>query len=493
MIAARVCALAPALALFALGCGLDPLAQPSPCADGQRLPSGVCCPAWTTAAASSAGCVERAFSLPAAGDAVGEPGAREISVAVDSAGRGVAAWTQVDASGARLVVAEEQAGGGFALREPAAALPGRTESADLITGPDGTAAVAWKQWVDGGGVVFASERDASGAWADPPDLGARFSFPPTAYEPRLATRASGETVLVWNQWMSTGYGVAVARRPSAGAPWELPSEADDVLSPHIFFSNAPQIAVNERGDALIVWYQATSGPLMARASERFGPDGEFSRPAAEDFLSAPGAPVDSHVTANPMPALGPRGEAAVVWTQEDGAGAVPVYIATRDPEGRWTRPRDLSDSFSRALGIARCPQIAFGGAGELYVTWYQDDGEGNRVYGARRGSSGAWIEGGRSPILVSSEGAQGITPVLAVSASGAAVLVWSERAGEAWRVSARRTGPGEPWGPVEVLSPEGAGDAGNPAVAVERASGRTMVAWAQGEPLNARVLAAFVE
>src|SRR4051812_38671537 len=99
---------------------------------------------------------------------------------------------------------------------------------------------------------------------------------------------------------------------------------------------------------------------MVYASERATADGEFSRPGKDDFLSAAGAPVDSHPVANPRPALSESGEAAVVWTQEDGKGNTPVFLATRSNQGVWTRPIGLDDSFSPAVGTARCAQLAFG-------------------------------------------------------------------------------------------------------------------------------------
>jgi hypothetical protein len=261
----------------------------------------------------------------------------------------------------------------------------------------------------------------------------------------------------------------------------------------LFFSNAPQIAVNGRGDAVVTWYQSTGGPLLARASERFGEDGSFSRPGPDDVLSPPGAPVDSHPIANPIPAVGPSGEVAVVWTQENGAGSIPVYLATRSPEGAWQKPASLADSFSPPAGIARCAQPAFGPGGELYVVWYQDQGDGDRVYAARRSPSGAWIEAGTSPAMLSTAGAVGLTPALAVGPGGAALVAWTEKSGDRFRLAVRRTGAGEAWGPIEILSADSGGDVTTPAAVVAGPSDRALVAWAQGDLTSAPVFFAAIE
>jgi len=487
----RLFALVGAVAL-SLGCALEPLPAGPSCSEARRLPSGLCCPAWSTASAGGS-CEPRSISLPAPSDAVGEGSvARVIELAIDASGKGIAAWQRVEGLTSRAAVAEEQPAG-WILRTPSNALPGGGTMLDVTAGPDGSAIVAWKQTEGESGMIFTSERSPAGAWSDPADLAARVSFLPTAYEPRFAARSSGETLLVWNQRTSTGYGVALARRASIDAAWELPEGADDVLSPPLFFSNGPQIAVNERGDAVVTWYQSTGGPLMVRASERFGEGGSFSRPGPDDILSPPGAPVDSHPIANPIPAVGPSGEAVIAWTQENGEGAIPVYLATRSPEGVWTKPASLSDSFSAPAGIARCPQVAFGPAGELYVVWYQDQGDGDRVYAARRAPSGEWIEGGQSPGILSTAGALALTPALAVGRAGEAIVVWTERAGDRFRAAARRTGEGEAWGPLEVLSQDTGGDVTSPAAVLGGPSGRTLVAWAQGDLTSAPVFFATIE
>lgn len=484
------------LAVIALasGCALDPLPPNSQetCSEARRLPSGLCCPAWSRANTGGS-CEARDFTLPTLNDAVGDPGvARVIELAIDASGRGIAAWQHVSDLNPRAVVAEETPSGAWTLRSPGNALPGGGTMLDVIAGPDGSAVVAWKQTEGESGMIFKSERSADGIWTDPGDVSARVSYMPTAYEPRFAARNSGETLFVWNQRTSTGYGVALARRPSSDAPWELPDEGD-VLSPPLFFSNGPQIAVNERGDAVVTWYQSTGGPLMVRASERFGEAGSFSRPAPDDIISPPGAPVDSHPIANPIPAVGPSGEAVIAWTQENGAGAIPVYLAARSPEGVWTKPAGLDDSFSVPAGIARCAQPAFGPSGELYVVWYQDQGDGDRVYAARRSPSGEWLETGRNPAVLSSAGEIGITPALAVGPGGAALVAWTERSGDRYRVAARRTGMGEAWGSIEMLSPLEGGDATSPAAVIAGPSDRALIAWVQGDILSAPVYFATIE
>ena len=437
--------------------------------------------------------MERRWELPGAEAGLGEAGARSLAVSIDGSGRPAAAWIDGGVGSSRVVVAEAAPGAesGYSLHFPAAALPGEPVQPDVALGPDGAAVAIWKQQLLGGEArVFVAEREGGGAWKDPGAVEESFSFLPTAFEPKARFFPNGERMVVWNQWMSTGYGVQVATKAAGGA-WERPEEADDIVSQPSFFTNAPQIAVNERGDGLISWYQSLGSSLLAWESERFGYKGEFSRPGPEDYLSAPETPVDSHPFANPRPALSRAGDAVVVWTQEDGAGSVPVYIATRTPGGVWEKPASAGDALSTRPGYARCPQPAFTPSGDLFVVWYQDTGEGNRVVAAHRTADGEWVEPGEAPTLLSTPGVEANSPALAAGAEGSVLAVWSEKREDGWVIAARRRGEsGTGWGAIEVLSVANGGAAVQPAAVIGGAGDGVVVGWIQGVGQGDRVFLA---
>lgn len=455
------------VAIGVSGCTLSPLPA------GQERGCG----AWEVA--RNGVCAKREWQLPQAEDGLGSGDVRGVSVAMGEDGTPLGGWVEtIDAKG-RMAVAE-WAEYEVSVHYPGAALGGSTVQGDIAVGDGGEAVVAWKNQFSGETArVFVSERGPDG-WTDPEAEEDAFSFLPTAYEPRPLFFPNGDRLLVWNQWMSTGYGVAVAQKKQ-GASWEMPANADDVLSVHYLFSNAPTPALNERGDVLISWYQSGGASLLAWKSERFGYDGELSTPGPGDYLSVPETPIDSHPTANPKPALAPDGRGAIVWTQENGKGSVLVYIATRTSDGAWTKPQNVDDTLSPRLGYARCPQVAFGPEGDLFVVWYQDTGSGNRVVAAHRDSQGQWIEPGREPTLLSSEGVEAVYPALAIGKKGAVLAVWSERREEGWVIAGRRRGSeGTAWGEIEVLSPPNGGTASLPDAAIGGENELAIAGWSQG-------------
>lgn len=486
-------ALIALLSSSALGCGLEPLQLTCEAAGTcdcppSRVAPGVCCPAWSVATRDGE-CSLRPFVLPAPEDAMGEPAARNVKVIVDGNGRGLAAYWSASDAGSRVGVFEETAEHAWSERAPDAMLKGNGTSPELAAGANGGAVVVWAD----DSFVFSSERSSAGDWRDPAGMIDALSFWPKSYQPRVVER-SGEWLLVWNQWMSTGYGVSVATRSSLKEAWKRPENADDVISPHLLFSNAPFPAMGPGGEALISWHQSVGGPLMAFASGRPSAEEPFARLEKGDYLSPPGAPIDSHGIANSKPAFAPSGAAAIAWTQENGAGATPVFLAVRDPGGSFRAPRDLADSFSRPVGVARCVQLAFGPNGDLYVIWYQDEGEGDTMFAARRRPDGTWAEDGRHPVRLSSGGTVAAAPALAVGPEGGVIAVWSEGSNKSpFRVAARRTGgAAEPWGAIEILSPSTGEDAADPAVGIGPGD-RAMVGWTQGTLTGAQVMFARVE
>ncbi len=457
----------------------------SDCPAPRKTDRGGCCDTWQRWQAAD-GCRERVTSATLDVDV--DAAASLVVAAVDGRGQiGVVATTtaalglyELGASGAFERIAGVGARDALQLSEP-----------DLALGSDGEGllvyrAVGWDPTRPDADGIFVARRDPSGAWQD---SGGPWSTSDSSYAPRVAIGSSGDALVTWNQWYGNNRGVVIATARSAGAAFTLPAAPDDVLSPAVAFSNAPMPAMSADGSFVITWYQAADGPLMVYASERFGRDAEPSRPAPSEHLSAPGAPVDSHPIANPKVALRDDGQAAVAWTQEDGAGSVRAYVATRDATGQWYRPRDLGDALSPP-GHARGAQLAFGRAGDLWITWQQSDDRGNRVVLARRDQDGAWTARAEDLVEVSTPGAEGIEPRLVAGRAGGVVLAFLERPpGQSFRVAMRRAASGSPeLMPTELLSsPEL--DASPPALAIGGAElDRVVVAWSERGALRAATI-----
>jgi hypothetical protein len=410
-----------AFAIACASCALEPLPAPERCGPERARTDGSCCPVHTRATLE--GCVPRAFvELEPLGD--GEASSR-LSLGVDGTSRAVVGWVEAG----QAVVARDDGRGTFAPRETLSSpSDGTVSMIDLSAGPEGEALVTWlTQGVPTPQhqVVRFAWRTSSSPWrtSDGP-----ISFDAKAYEPRAAIGPEGDAMLVWTQWYDDAhFGVAVATARTVDASFSFPVGASDVLSQPINFSNAPRVAVGSGGQAVITWYQATEGELSTFVSERASRNEPMSHPSAGDYLSAPGAPIDSHPVSNPKVALGPLGQAAVAWTQEDGRGHVDTYLATRDAAGQWYRPRDLEDALSGHDGVARSAELAFGAAGDLFVVFEHD----HELLMSVRDATGTWLTPRGLPRRLDAGSGLGLDPHIAAGTDGAVVVVFRTQNGDA--------------------------------------------------------------
>lgn len=429
-----------------------------------------------------------------------------MEVGVDGLGHALVSWRQrlPDDPFARSVLAEQTVRG-WETHILGAAEDGAGGRVTLAT----RGLEVWATWSqhtrvmnrEDVGSVFLWRRGAAGGWQTNA-AGERLSFLPRAFEPRPLLPPNGEGFVIWNQSTESGnYGVAVGHQANRSSELELPSSANDVLSPQVFFSNAPQIAVGANGDAVITWYQATPPPgatepnpqsdgLRLFVSERSRTDGEFSRPAIDAWISPDGPPLASHEVRNPVVAVGDFGQALIFWSQEHPSGATGLFAASRDGFGEWTTPEDIDDTFGPLREDAACIEVVFARTGEFHVTWFDGPPGATTVYTARRSPDGVWD----APVTtaVSTEGHTAQDPRLAVGPDGEAVVVWSERADDGrWQVMGRRRGPeASSWGAAVELSDPDEGDALGPAVAIGP-DGTLAAAWGVG-PIGAQTVSVAV-
>lgn len=449
-------------------------------------------------------CVARVWP-PQQRHVLAEVGADDVEVAVDGLGRALVTWKQAHPNPAESQsAAAEQTPDGWSLHNLGEPSNGFGSRATIAA----HGLEAWVSWTqhrtnesgEDESTVHLLRRDDNGQWLSS-DVGEQISALPKAYEPRPVLSPSGEGLVVWNQWrMEGGYSVALARR-GPGGPLTLPHTANDVISPQVFFSNAPQLAVADNGDAIITWYQATPPPgstsadpisdgLRLFVSERDGAEGRFSKPAIEDWISPPGPPLASHEVRNPVVAIGNFGEALVFWSQEHTSGSVGLYLASRDGKHEWTTPADIDDTFGPLREFATCIDVVVSPTREAHVTWFDGPPGATRVYAAHRDNTGQWNVPRTRPL--STEGRPAQDPKLAVGPDGEVALVWTERGTDGrWRVMGRRRGPnGSDWSYATELSLPEEGDAIGPTVAIGP-EGTLVAAWTAG-PLGAQVVSVSI-
>lgn len=288
-----------------------------------------------------------------------------------------------------------------------------------------------------GDVTVVYPRSATGLWVFTRRVGGRWrALPPFAgtsrfdiSEPQVARDGRGETILAWVRGDSGGGGLKVQavvlgvnNRPESPPQTLFSSKNRSIGELHL--------AVNERGDTVLLWRQkAKGGPAVIeaatrRAGARFGPPLTAVREKEAGELSV---------------ALDARGFAVLLFTRilstqpgvpEESSELIPTYtqtaaveVATHSLGQRWSKPRQLAPQ--KAASTFE-PRVACDPAGqELMVIWTNARFRSTEIFtytGKIEASAispgGSW----QAPTVVSP--ADSFAPTLALGANGKATAAW---------------------------------------------------------------------
>ncbi len=278
-----------------------------------------------------------------------------------------------------------------------------------------------------------------------------------AVEPRLAVTEGGAAIVVWQE-VSDAFGrrLRAVRAPDGetwGTPETIATRTNDGAT------SAPEVALGRTGAVVVVWAEAarTNGSLFASTR-----DTSWSTPIALDDRTGPAR--------FPSVALDAEDRAVVVWQQDDLASHSGINAVRRDG-GTWSTPVQIGRDQTGA-GV-RQPQVALDAAGNAIAVWIQEHvpltHASMQARASRMDTTGRWSdESGHGGIAWS------VTPPrVAAGRDGQAFAVWSETVATPTAV---RIAP--------VFLPTGLFDAeqrlqpagGTPVVAVN-ASGQAVVAW----------------
>lgn len=256
---------------------------------------------------------------------------------------------------------------------------------------EGNTTVVWKQ----GETIMSSFRTFALGWGEPVPLS-----PGESFTPQTAMDGRGDAIAVWMHNDGSDYVVESAYRPEQGE-WEEPTL---VSAPGEEGGN-PHVAVDGKGDSLVVWRGEDEGGEFARAAYRPA-GGSWSEPVN---ISTEGEQVQSL-----RAALDPEGNAIVAWSGNFAhEGEYDVVHTAYKPAGEgWEEPVDLSEE--GANGYVN--DVVFDQSGDAAILWIRWDGVTWSIHGANRPKGEEWEE----PVQLSEEGRDGMGAVLVLDAPGSA-------------------------------------------------------------------------
>jgi hypothetical protein len=352
-------------------------------------------------------------------------------------------------------------------------------------------------------VLAAFASPAGAAWLSPVDLSPETGV--NAQEVRVAMDRRGDAVAVWQASNGAEISVQVSIRSVSTGTWATPT----VLTTEGNGIKDPNVAVDERGDAAVVW-QVESGltSFVQAAVKTAGSAVWHVESVSGEEGGRPSIAIDSHgdavvvwlanptnaVTSSvrraggkwhapvqlsgagfsgeePTVAADPRGDAVAAWHGFEGESSVAQAAVRSASSGTWSAAAILSTP-GEAGANALATRAGIDAHGNATVTWTREEVLKSAT---RLAATAVW----GAPVDVSVGGEQVINHGLAVSSHGEAVAVWTGASGSANIVeSASRASAATSWHePVNIFTaPEGKTPT-EPNVAINH-SGRAVAVWA---------------
>jgi hypothetical protein len=331
-----------------------------------------------------------------------EPGknAFNVSTAMDAAGNAIVVWEREHESGLThdIQLATHTPGGGFTA--PTTLALSSTDPVAVVT-PGGRAAIAWRRFSAGKYQIQIVTRPPGGSFSAPETV-AEVASEALPAGTRVAIDEAGDLAVAWSQRDPSSeltpdpFFVMAAVRPAGGAfstpkrvsPPE-PKHADAPLgeepaqkqvryeqevsewSKRRLAASSVQIAIDEAGEALVVWSYQDGTIDNEGHLHPFSLIQTSEQPAAGSFspfatISPPGVKSDE-----PQVGFDASGRAVVVWRHAEEFEAQ-IEAATRPFGGGFSSPQLLS---ATGTGIrSEIPRLAVTPAGGASVVWRRSTG-----------------------------------------------------------------------------------------------------------------------
>jgi hypothetical protein len=332
---------------------------------------------------------------------IGEPGWRLGTtvgeVATDARGNALAVVNTWSAFGARVSAISWQDGQDPGVPERLSSTSTASQ-ADVAMDRAGNAVAVWTENGSGTRVMKAAFRPAGGDWRPAQNLGSSVDLlSPVS----VAMSADGLAVATWERREGLFRGVVQAAvKPADSASFGAAAKLSGSSS-----AGSPDVAVDPRGNAVVVWLG--NGTVQAAA-----------RPAGGSFAPLANLLPPGRSPGRPRVAMDVRGHATAVW-EIDGRGVSSIHSAERGPSGNFGAPEEVAAGPDLFIGAR--PQVIVDREGTALVVWIADeprDGVPNHVRWAARPSGGSF---GPPQALA---GAIDV-PALAMGPDGTAMMMFS--------------------------------------------------------------------
>ena len=307
----------------------------------------------------------------------------------------------------------------------------------------------------------------------------------SSLSPLVALNAQGNALAVWlhsssNDRRISGY------RGIVGKPWSEPFLLD-LESNNGTVLQSPSADIDDAGFALSLWVKRKADETGDLVGQRRHPTENSALLFTLQLDPVPNFPFDPDVAYNP------RGEAVVVWREENRTSSRLEIRAIQvlTPDLNIAVREVIADIAAEPGNLLSAPKISIVSDGSVLATWVQRVA-GENVVMARARVAGQWVTPSQVLGVYSNSSETELPePSIAMGVGGKAIVVWAENIGGGTRkrIMARRANQfgTNDWAPAERIQTDETGNASNPKVTLD-ALGNATVVWEQQRRLSSGVV-----
>jgi hypothetical protein len=275
---------------------------------------------------------------------------------------------------------------------------------------------------------------------------------------QIAFDGHGNAMAVWSSYDGISYNICVVNFVP-GLGW---GEVHEILTDNAAVVYSPQIAINEGGQAVVVWSHF---------------DGVRSVIWANNYVPGSGWATATCIEANdhfsdaetPKVAIDTYGNAIVVWRRYDVTQRS-IWANRYEPGAGWLTPTLIE---SNTLGDTESPQIAMHGNGCAMVVWRRCSSKQTDIWINDYTLHIGW---GTARRLNMGSTSDAYEPQIAISHGGSAIVVWRQSDGTGHKVWFNRYTHDTKWDVAQAIEIDHTWQAFEPQIAMHR-SGSAIAVW----------------
>jgi hypothetical protein len=285
-------------------------------------------------------------------------------VALGNNGNGIIGWGYHHIETHNVLFTESRAGGSWTHFNR---IMGHEPGAQRVAVNDeGNGILVWCDLAEGArsSQVYYIEYRNNGDWTDPSGINPSER---SAGSPRVAmsngSNGNGDGIITWLQ-SDGGFSRIYCIAYRDGGDWT----ANPPISPSETDAYNHHVAVNDNGNAIIVWEQDDDTASHRISLSEYRNGGSWSTPAP---ISPDGAEAR-----NPHLLMNNNDDAIITWCQYDDTGNGQRYFTKYRNGYGWSTPASINPS-----GVHTCStQVVMNDNGDAIITWLQSDGDDRMLY-----------------------------------------------------------------------------------------------------------------